>query len=175
MIHLKRKNLLIIICAIIIIIVISGLNGLYRQQVGVVASQKEEKYDDLFFSYEVIRYPASAEIANNTPNITLGFNVDTDELGFGLIPTGGNFGTKHINLENRMESTAKIKAYARGDISPLIEFPQNNIMLGGKETLRMDVRLSTAADTEPGNYAGEVGIKIIRARHAIGSLLLPWV
>ncbi|MBI4020213.1 MAG: hypothetical protein HY367_02690 [Candidatus Aenigmarchaeota archaeon] len=155
--------------------VVAGTSGLYRQPSGAVQEQAVEKYEDLFFTYELLRYPASTDIANATGNLAIGLNTDTDILGFGIIPSGDNYGTKHISLTNGMDSPARITVSSTGDIAPLMEFSHRKATLGPGESLVIDAKVLASRAPRPGRYEGEADIKIIRARHAMGALLLGLV
>lgn len=166
---------LLLAAAIFLAALFAGSNGLYRTYGDTVSRQETDIYEDVFFSYEVIRYPASVEIINRTQNYTVGVDVGTDRLDFGLIPAAENFVTKHINLENKLEGDAKVRVSGRGNIAGLLDFSQDSTILTAKERTTVDVVLTASNTTFPGNYTGEIDVRIIRPSNFIGDILFKVV
>ncbi|NOQ55832.1 MAG: hypothetical protein GQ477_03415 [Nanohaloarchaea archaeon] len=122
--------------------------------------------EDLFFTYEVDKYPTAVEISNITErNLSIGFSLETSSLNFGVVPTGGNMGKRFLTLKNTEENNAKIQFVAYGDISQMIQFSDNDFNLVSDELKQVDIVLETELDTQVGNYSGEIDLVIKRAKY----------
>lgn len=136
-----------------------------------------EKQEDKLFIYEITRIPALAQTRNPELNeeemkLTVGISGDIDVLNFGLIPTGGSYVGKYLNLTNRNENPVKISLSATGNISPYIEFDKNNFILKNQDTT-IYIIFRTTGDMPIGNYTGEVDVIVKRARFStIGFLMV---
>ena len=122
-----------------------------------------------FFREEITSYPAKIYVTENQSR--LGMSVDTFHLDFGIVPVG-SFTTKTITLKNDDERTSKVEVEVNGDISDLIEFNKNNFLLKGFEETEIKVK---AIGRRPGNYTGEVSIKIVKSNYKELGVLLPWI
>jgi hypothetical protein len=131
-----------------------------------VTNETFVKQSGLLFDYEITKYPSNVEIIlPQEQKLTIGFVVDPWNLNFGIIPTGGSYGTRHVIITNYEENKAKIELKAYGTIRPLVSFSKNNFVLGSKESATVDVFLNTTNSTQPGNYTGEIDIVTKKPKH----------
>lgn len=131
----------------------------------IFTEKKEtETYSDLFFIYSVTRYPASVEAVHfsgaGTP--TIGINLDTSELNFGVVFAEGSSVRRNINLTSKDEKSSKVKLKAYGNIKPLISFSDNDFVFGGKRGIDVTLRTDGVA---PGNYSGEIDVIVQRSKY----------
>lgn len=132
-----------------------------------VSNKTFEKHSDFFFTYEIVRYPSSAEVLSIQPyqeKLTLGVVVDPWNLNFGKIPFGNNFATRFIELDNLKEKDAKIFFKVYGNISPFVNFTKNNFILKPNESVTIEVKFF-AEKAEIGNYTGEIDVTIKRPKY----------
>ena len=124
--------------------------------------------DNLFFTYEINRYPTSVEISNVTGlNISIGFALDPKGINFGVVPTGGNAGKRFITLENTKEDDAKIILASYGNISSMVFFDDNEFYLTTGNLKNIEIVLETKNDTRVDNYMGEIDIIVKRSKYNI--------
>lgn len=131
-----------------------------------VTNRTFETYSDLFFNYEITKYPSSGEVSTVQPTqerLTLGVTIDPWNLNFGVIPAGNNFGTRFINLVNKKEN-AKISFKVYGNISPFVNFSKNDFILHSKENVTVEVNFYTAS-AKVGNYSGEIDVIVQRPKY----------
>ena len=142
---------------------------------GFVAARESLPAADLFFSYEITRYPSGIVITPPGENISVGVDVSPDNIRFGSVPAGGAYqSNRTINLQNLEESPAKIKFLARGAIAPMVSFAKNNFVLGPAEAVSVDVFVSTTNKTEEGNYTGEIDIVVIRPKYSFAESFMEF-
>ncbi len=141
-----------------------------------VSNQTFEKSENLFFEYEILRYPTSVNLIEPSPqkNVSIGVVVDPWNLKFGTIPTGGNYVRRYVVLKNLQEKKAKIEFKVFGDISPLVSFSSNNFLLSEDENITITVFLNTTKTTPPGNYSGEIDVVTKRPKYDFLYNLLGW-
>jgi hypothetical protein len=168
----KRKIKKLVIILVIILLALIGAilslsgPGAPRE---FVTNRTFETWENLFLSYEIIRYPSHVEIIKQPElgksNITVGVVVDPWNLNFGVIPTGGSRGRRFLILTNLKEKEAKIKLRAYGNISSMIGFGKNDFTLNKNENITVDVFLYTSETTLLGNYSGEIDVIISRPKY----------
>jgi len=138
-----------------------------------VRNKTFEIYSSLFFVHERVRYPSNVEIVESKEEgMLLGFVTDPWNLNFGIIPTGGNFGTRHLKVFNSEDYKVRVNLRAYGDIKPLVTFSKNNFILAPNETAEVDIFLNTTNSTKPGNYTGEIDVIIKKPRLNILEIFL---
>ncbi len=118
-----------------------------------------EKTENPFFIHETIKYPTNVSIIKlmDKSNITVGMTVDPWNLNFGVVPIGVE-SRRFINLANYKEENYKVEIHAYGNISPMISFDRNNIILHKNDELKITVSLNSTLSTEIGNFTGEIDI-----------------
>jgi hypothetical protein len=123
-----------------------------------VKNQTFEKYSNLFFIYEVRKYPSGVEIVEKrNESLTIGFVTDPWNLNFGIIPKG-SYGTRHLNVRNYEDKKIRVSFNVYGEIKPLVSFSKNNFLLGPNESAYVDVIINATEVTELGNYTGEIDV-----------------
>jgi len=125
-----------------------------------VENRTFEKHSNLLFDYDIIRYPAGAEITpigSLNSSIVLGFVTDSWNLNFGGIPANGSYATRTIKLSNKEDKAVKIIMKSYGNVSDLISFGRNEFILKPGETVSIDI-FSYTNDFTVGSYSGEVDI-----------------
>ena len=124
------------------------------------------EYSDLFFDYEITRYPSSVEIVPilaEEESVLIGFVVDPWNLNFGIVPTNGSSSRRSVEVTNLNEMPARISFNVFGNILPLVSFSNNSFILYKNEKMTIDVKLSTA--NEVGNYSGEIDVIARRPKY----------
>lgn len=118
-----------------------------------------EKTEDLLFVYETVKYPSNVEIIKlrNKSNITVGITGDPWNLNFGFVPIGIE-SRRFINLANYKEENYRTEIRVYGNISPMISFDRNNIILHKGDELKVTVLLNSTLSTGIGNFTGEIDI-----------------
>ncbi len=131
-------------------------------------------YDDnLFFTYEISKYPTSVEISKSKgQNISIGFSLESTSLDFGIVPTGGAMGVRFLTLKNTQEDTAKMLFFSYGNISSMIQYNDNNFYLKPEVIKDIEIMLKTDKNTPVGNYSGEINLVIKRAKYSFMTLFL---
>lgn len=126
-----------------------------------------ETRSDLFFNYEITRYPSNTEISVAKPTqekYILGVVIDPWNLDFGIIPAGDNFGTRFIDLTNLKEKDVKIYFKVYGNISAFVNFSKNNFILRPEENITVETHFY-ASSAEVGNYSGEIDVIAQRPKY----------
>ena len=118
-----------------------------------------EKTEDLLFVYETVKYPSNVEIIKlrNKSNITVGITGDPWNLNFGFVPIGIE-SRRFINLANYKEENYRTEIRVYGNISSMISFDRNNIILHKGDELKVTVLLNSTLSTRTGNFTGEIDI-----------------
>ena len=125
-----------------------------------VKNRTVTNYSNLFFIYEISRYPSNVEIRATekmNENITLGFVIESWNLNFGIIPGNGTFVKRNVEISNKEESSMEIIFRSYGNISPLVFFSKNNFILNPDEKVAIDIFLFSNK-TKEGNYSGEIDL-----------------
>ena len=157
---------------IIIIVFIIAFCSYQIVTTGFIISDELDESQNLFFIYKKFRYPSNVTISYPATEIALGISIDTDNLNFGIIPSGGSYGTRIINIKNDEDVPIKIKLKPFGDISPMIDFEVPEFILQKGEEKKIEIYLRTTEATRMGNYTGGVEILSIRPKiDAFSSLL----
>lgn len=128
---------------------------------------------DALYEYETTMYPSWVEVTASgeaEDPLTIGVVVDTDNLNFGSIPAGDNFGKRVVSLQNLRGQDAKVSLRARGGIEPFVEFGQNDFVLGPDQRATVDI-LFRASGAPVGNYTGQIDVVVKRSKAFIGK---PW-
>ncbi|MEM3393687.1 MAG: hypothetical protein QXY79_01405 [Candidatus Methanomethylicia archaeon] len=162
---MKKKTLLLFISILLILLIL--LTNFPYQPRGLIENRTFEKHSDLLFTYEITRYPTSAQVLPNTLNqekLTLGFVIDPWNLNFGIVPPGQNFVTRFIELTNLKDKNAKILLKVYGNISSFVNFTKNNFILKPNETITVEVNFY-AEKVEIGNYSGEIDVVVQRPKY----------
>ncbi|MCK5299911.1 MAG: hypothetical protein KAJ54_02070 [Candidatus Aenigmarchaeota archaeon] len=127
--------------------------------------------DNIFFTYEVNKYPTSVEISDIIErNLSIGFSLEPSTLNFGVVPTGGNMGKRFLTLKNTQDNKVKMQFIAYGNISPMIKFSDNDFYLMPDEVKQIDIMLETGQNTPAGDYFGEINLIVKRPKYD----LLKW-
>ncbi len=171
----ERFSLYAIVAALFLIFLYQGYAyaNAYWFRPGYVSNVTVDKTGDLLFNYEITRYPSAVEVKTIQPdsNITLGFVTDPWNLNFGIVPFNGSYEKRQVVLFNSNDEKVKVSVVAFGGISPLVDVPGNDIVLGAKQTADMGIYLRTYTYPE-GNYSGEIDIVVKKAWNPVGSLFI---
>ncbi len=166
----KKKFLWVVAILTLICFTILAINFLINYQYepkGIVANRTFISYSDLFFNYEITRYPSSVEVAPVQPEqekLLLGISADPWNLNFGIIPAGKNFGKRFVSLVNLKEKDVKIVIKAWGNISSFVKFSKNNFILHPKENVTVEVGFY-AEGAEAGNYTGVIDVIVQKPKY----------
>jgi hypothetical protein len=155
------KNILMIILIILFFVLFILLSIFPESEVktSFVTNLTVEKTEDLLFVYETVKYPSNVEIIKlrNKSNITVGITGDPWNLNFGFVPIGIE-SRRFINLANYKEENYRTEIRVYGNISSMISFDRNNIILHKGDELKVTVLLNSTLSTRTGNFTGEIDI-----------------
>jgi hypothetical protein len=162
----SRKTIVALIGAIIFIAILVALQSVYTTNIktfpDIVVNRSFIRTSDLFYDYEINRYPSAAEIVElNQEKTIIGFDVDPTKLNFGMIPINGSYSRKTVNLTNMVDRGAKIYLDAYGNIRPYVSFGESRITLRKGESREIEIIFNSKTEnlTAPlGNYTGEIDI-----------------
>ncbi len=182
---MKRVKLKIglLVISIIAIIFLSSLLISYDQrrspnQTEFVNNMTFENSTDLFFYYGTTKYPASVQVRNVKPedsSIVIGLSVDPWYLGFGIIPSGGNFGKRSLILTNTQDRDTKVNFRVYGNISQMVSFSKDNFVLHSSDSITINVFCRTTGTTPEGNYTGEIDIIVKYPKYEFMYNFLNWI
>ena len=183
----KRRTIVISLRTIIFLFVIVGifvfLSILYTssmpklKQAEKIENMTFEKKENLFFTHEIIRYYSKVEVTRfeaNTTNRGLGVNVDQNYIGFGNIYQSSS-SKKTIQLNNTKTNAYKIRFFAFGNISELIQFEKNDFLIKPGEGIGASVDVMTNMGTGVGNYTGEIDVVISIPKNWISKIFQRWI
>ena len=119
---------------------------------------KFEKKSDLFYEYEIFRYPVRAKVLKGVFNV--GVSVDTNILDFGELPLGSK-GKKTIWLNNSEEKEVKVEIIIFGEIKPFLKVEEESFVLTANEKKPIIVEFNALKE---GNFTGELDILIKKPR-----------
>jgi hypothetical protein len=122
-------------------------------------------HSDIFFTYTTVRYPSNVEIVvPSTGNFTIGVNVDTDKIDFGVIEESGGSVKRQINLTTKDGKNSRIHAKALGSIAPMLTFDRNDFTFNGMGIVYVTF---DSGSYPAGIYTGEVDIVVQRSNSDI--------
>lgn len=128
---------------------------------------------NMLFAGNTDSFPASVEISDPKQDVaSIGFGPDYSSLNFGIVPTGGNYARKFLEMSNGGDSEILIMLNAEGDIKSMIVFEKNNFVLGPGEYSKVPIVLKTTNSTAVGNYTGTIFISKVKAKNYLGTLFL---
>jgi len=123
-----------------------------------------ERAEKLFYVFEVENnYETKVNVIEQQNTSELFIGVTADNLEFGLIPLGA-VSKRFLNLANDDEINYKILLIVSGNISPMVEFNENDFVLQKGENATITVFLDSSLALNPGNYTGEVSLLSKRPR-----------
>jgi hypothetical protein len=132
----------------------------------IVEQRATESYSDIFFTYTVIKYPATVEIADisKAGNYTIGINLDTNKLDFGIAL--GNDATikREVNLTTKDGKNSRIHIKSVGNISPLLSFDKTDFVFNNKAAIKVILNTYTYP---PGIYSGSIDVVIQRSNNDV--------
>lgn len=169
--NMRKTSLLVLILILFILILITQ-----PKQKEIVESMIVERSEDLFFVYQITRYPASVEIIQTRPEeqeILIGISVDPWDLNFGIVPAG-SAGRRFVDLSNLQDSDVKVKFEVYGNISPMVSFSRNNFILKKGENSTVDIVVRTTRATLSGNYTGEIDTILKKPKYDFAYKFLEW-
>lgn len=133
-----------------------------------VSNKTLETSSNLLYSYEVTKYPSSAEVSNPRPvnsTLTLGVAVDTSNLNFGIIPAGENTGKRSLQLANLEDAPAMVTIVDSGSVAPFVTFDRNDFVLQPRENTTVDA-VFHADNASIGSYDGQIDVIVKRPKFA---------
>lgn len=155
---MKKKILLVLLVLLVILLgfLISEFSSTPKEFVTELTTSRSE---DLFFTYEITKYPSYVEIVQYRPesDILIGVSVDPWDLNFGIL-SNVTRGRKYLILSNLEGENAKISLKSYGNISSMITFEKNDFIIHKNENMTITVFIKPLDTTKPGNYTGEVDV-----------------
>lgn len=131
-------------------------------------SMTVEQSEDLFFIYQTTRYPSRVEVTQppqENEHILIGLSIDPFDLNFGLLQPGGGAGRRTIEALNLQDDDVKIILESYGNISSMVTFDKNNLILKEGEYSEITAILRTTDETLPGNYTGEIDVIVKKPKY----------
>jgi len=155
---MKKILVLLFILVILGFILIFNTNFEFKT-IGFVINRTVETSENLFFYYEIVRYPSNVMILEQkkTDKINVGLTGDPWNINFGIL-SSGMIGERYINLANYKEEPFHVRLVSHGNISSMISFSSNDMVLRKGDEVKLTVFLNTSISTSPGNYTGEIDI-----------------
>ncbi|MBN2202767.1 MAG: hypothetical protein JW700_01080 [Candidatus Aenigmarchaeota archaeon] len=125
-----------------------------------VSNTTVNNYSNIFFNYDIIRYPSCVEVTSGQTNstITLGFATESWNINFGAVPANGSYSTRTVDLSNSNEHDVEIILKAYGNISNHVSFSKNNILLNPEE--KTSVSIIFTSNEIADFYSGEIDVII---------------
>ena len=162
----KIPIIILIILFFVLFLLLSTFSG-PKNKINFVENETVEKTEDPFFIYETIMYPTNVSIIKleNKTNITLGITGDPWNLNFGVVPIGVD-SRRFINLANYKEENYKVEILVYGNISPMVSFDKNNIILHKGDELKVTALLNSTIATKKGSFTGEIDVISKGARYS---------
>ena len=156
---LKEKALMTVSFLIIVFLFIYSNSREPSEPKEFVKNKTFTNFSNVFFSYEITRYPSNVEIMpiKQVNNTLIGLVTDPWNINFGIIPGNGTYVKRNIELTNLKERESKIVLKTYGNISPLVSFSKNDFIIKPNEKVSIDIFLFSN-ETEPGNYSGEIDV-----------------
>jgi hypothetical protein len=112
----------------------------------------------MIFSYNIIRYPTSAEVLQYSgENISMGFVTDPWNIKFGSVIGNGTTVKRFIGIKSSAGKYSRINIRAYGNITPMVGFSKNNFILSENESVAIEVMFDTQ-NASYGNYSGEIDV-----------------
>lgn len=171
---MKIKNfLLVLIIALFLIALPARIQETEPEE--FVENMTFTTYSDLFFDYEITRYPTGVEITPSKfleKESVIGVVIDPWNLKFGIVPTGGSFVRRYVELTNVMERAGKVSFKVYGNIKPLVSFSKNDFILHENENSTVTVFLSATNVT--GNFSGEIDVIAQKPKYDFLYKILGW-
>jgi hypothetical protein len=157
-----KKIIFILFFVLVPIIVVWGYSPEPKQ---FVINQTFDTYSNPFFNYEITKYPSNVEIISESKGqkLTIGFVTDPWNLNFGILYPG-SYEKRHLSISNNENNKVRVNFKVYGTVKPLISFNKNDFILLPKETVYIDIFLNTTDKTIPGNYTGEIDVKVKKLR-----------
>jgi len=171
---MKTKTFLFILVTIIILLILPSKIQIEPKE--IVENMTFITNSDLFFDYEVTKYPTKVEITSTKfleEGGLIGVVVDPWNLNFGIVPTGGSSVKRQIELFNTKEKAGKISFKVYGDISPLVSFSDNDFIIHENENLTVMIYLNTG--NLIGNYSGEIDVVAKKPKYKFLYPILEWI
>jgi len=131
-----------------------------------------EQKENLFFRYEIIRYPSSINVTDFNPNETktyVGMSGDRTNFNFGFIPRSSS-SRKSLNLTNNQVKSYQMKFFVFGNISELVKLGRSLVLKPG-ENVEVPVRAQTNLGTPIGIYTGEVDVVTVLPKNSLSRII----
>jgi hypothetical protein len=167
-----KKIIFILFLVIITLIVVFGWSY-FSTPKQFVSNQTVVKNSDLFFSYEITKYPSNVEIIPaqyEKQKLKIGIVTDKWNLNFGIIPVSGRE-TRHLDISNHEKNDFRVNLNVYGNIKQMISFSKNDFILPPNKSISINIFLNTTEKTIPGNYTGEIDVIIKKPN----SKSLSWI
>ena len=164
-----------IVTALIVLVAFTAFfifYGVFSFQ-GAMASSSAE---NMFFKSQSHAYDAFVEISDPKSEVpSIGFAADTDVLNFGIVPSGGNYAQKAIQVSNSARHRARVLFEAQGNIKNMLEFDETEYVIepGASEEVRIILR--TQNSTLAGNYSGKILVTKIASKNALSNIFIKWL
>lgn len=112
-------------------------------------------------SYKNPMYIKTIPMQINLSNKTIGFDVGTDLLRFGMVNYDSS-SKRSILIENAYDFPVRIVITCTGEICPYLTPNSSEIYLMPKERLSLLFSVKFSKDTEQGEYLGEIEFQIYK-------------
>lgn len=165
----KIVSALMIFIAFAAFLVFYGIFS-FRSAIGSASAES------MFFSSQCDTYGAFVEISDPASDVpSIGFAADVDVLNFGIIPSGGNYARKSLEISNSAGHRARVLFRAKGDIKDMLEFNETGYLLEPGASENTQIILRTKNSTMAGNYSGKVSVIKIIPKNAFSNIFINWL
>ncbi len=131
--------------------------------------------ENLFFKSQSQAYDAFVEISDPKSEVpSIGFAADVDVLNFGIVPSGGNYARKAIQISNSARHRARVLFEAQGNIKNMLEFETGYLLEPGASE-DVEIILRTQNSTLIGNYSGKVRVIKVVPKNAVSNIFIKWL
>ncbi len=132
--------------------------------------------ENLFFKSQSEAYDAFVEISDPKSEVpSIGFAADTDVLNFGIVPSGGNYARKAIQISNSARHRARVLFEVEGNIKNMLEFNETGYLFEPGASEEVQIILRTQNSTLIGNYSGKVRVIKIVPKNAVSNIFIKWL
>jgi uncharacterized membrane protein len=105
-------------------------------------------------STEIHKIPIKVVVGSH-----LGVDVTKKFLSFGTIPPGSS-GKRWINFTNIVNVPRVVHIDVTGNVSDWLYFPENDFLLKGGQTKRLEINIKIPKDAHYGSYTGMMILRI---------------
>lgn len=161
--RVKISQLVVLIAFALVVfaltlVVLSLVSSPVKEPVAFVENRTVITKSDLFYEYQITKYPTKVEIVESEDDLSKMIGISTEPwiFDFGVIPQTQASVKKILTLNDIKEGKLNVELTVFGNISDMVSFSKNDFYLEGDE--EVFVFLNVTEETKLGNYNGEIDI-----------------